>query len=191
MRSSCAAMCSRLVARRGRHTPRRSCRPPQRRRGYSLGAPHVLSAHRGVLAFGRSARAAHSPRKSHRSSARRCRGFSRPGSSARVVPAVNDAHMIGRGSRSSLSCRGGGWGGTSKVWSAAAGGGPRGGGAAGGRDRGDRRGGQRVMTTGASSSDEEYRGTGTGFCTLEEKEMKGAHKCRKLLAGLTAMRGLK
>jgi len=28
--------------------------------------------------------------------------------------------------------------------------------------------------TGGSPADEEYRETGMGFCTLEEKEMKGA-----------------
>jgi hypothetical protein len=86
-------MCPRLVARRGRHTTRRSRRlsarsswllpgsstrssyPPRCARVWSLGAGDALSAQ--VV--------------------RRVLLWLHPGSSACVVPAVSDVHAIGRG----------------------------------------------------------------------------------------------
>ena len=93
-----AAMCSRLVARRGQRTTRRS--PRCRRGGCPLGAPRVLRARRDVLAFSRSARVTHDAQVAQVAAMSSWRLL--PGSSARSSCPPRCAHVWSLGAGDAL-----------------------------------------------------------------------------------------
>jgi hypothetical protein len=98
-----AAMCPRLVARRGQRTTRRSRRC--RHGGCPLGAPRVLRARRDVLVFSGSARVTHDARRTTHDARRttrrspRCRRCGCSLEAPRVLRARCDVLAFGRSAR--------------------------------------------------------------------------------------------